>query len=89
MSERVEAFSGSTYPESPRAFTWQGQRYCVEEIIHRRRDPEGVGFIVRCSPENALFDLFFLSEKDQWMITPKGCIIIEESPRTKPTSQGE
>lgn len=78
MNPIVECYAGSTYPESPRALTWQEQRYRVEEIIQRRREPAGVGFMVRCSPGDCLFDLFYLIEEDQWQIQPKGCMITDE-----------
>ncbi len=71
MSHPVECYAGSTYPERPRALLWQGTRYLVSEVIARRREPEGVGFLVRCTPDDAVFDLFYLIKSDQWLITPK------------------
>ena len=74
MTHAVEAYAGSTYPESPRALIWEDCRYEVQEILHRRREPQGVGFIVRCNPDQAMFDLFYESEKEEWQIQPKGFI---------------
>lgn len=89
MTAKVESYAGSTYPEHPRAFEWEGQHYEVRDVIHRRREPEGVGFLVRCTAEDALFDLFYLIKADQWRIQPKGSVITEEEPRLKPNYQGD
>ena len=70
MNAKVECYAGSTYPENPRALEWTGQRYVVEEIIDRRREPHGVGFLVRCAPGAKVFDLFYLIKEDQWQIRP-------------------
>ena len=75
MNAEVECYAGSSSPESPRALTWEGQRYVVEEIIKRRREPHGVGFLVRCLPDNTVFDLFYLTEEEQWQILPSGSAI--------------
>ena len=70
---KVECYAGSTFPESPRALEWEGQHYLVEAILERRREPHGVGFLVRCSPEcytsdAAIFNLFYFFEEEQWQI---------------------
>lgn len=75
----VEAYAGSAYPESPRAIIWEENRYEVQEILDRRREPDGVGFFVRCSPDRALFDLFYNLENDEWQIRPKGFALSEEN----------
>lgn len=67
----VECYAGSTYPERPLAFTWEGQRYEVQEVIRRRREPEGIGFLVRSTTSDILFDLFYNTESDSWQIVPK------------------
>ncbi len=82
MKLEVEAYAGGTYPEHPRAFIWEGSRWEVQEILSRRREPHGVGFIVRCSQDQALFDLFYDTEKDEWQIRPKG-----SAPQTENASQ--
>lgn len=71
MSPEVESYAGATYPERPKAFHWDGQRYHVQEIIQRRREPEGTGFLVRCDLDEKYFDLFYNSIENRWRITPK------------------
>jgi len=80
MNADVECYAGSMYPERPKAFGWEGQRYEVMEIIQRRQEPEGVGFLVRCAPEERLFDLFFNQTENQWQITPKHINSTDNSP---------
>lgn len=75
MKDIVECYAGSTYPEQPRAFHWEGQRFLVGEILQRRREPHGIGFLVRCTPDGELFELFYQTEEDQWQIRPKGTAI--------------
>jgi hypothetical protein len=78
MSTEVECYAGGSSPETPRAFTWEGQRYLVGEVLTRRREPTGLGYLVHCSPGDAIFDLFYLIEAEQWQIQPKGFIIDKE-----------
>lgn len=75
MNAKVECYAGSTYPESPRALEWEGQRYTVQGVLERRREPRGLGFLVRCSPGERIFDLFYLTEADEWQIQPTGPVI--------------
>lgn len=72
MTAKVECYAGSTYPEHPRALTWENQRYQVCDIIQRRREPDGVGFLVRCAPDDMLFNLFYLTKEEHWQIQPIG-----------------
>ena len=88
MTHVVEAYAGSTYPEQPRAFQWENQHYEVQAILDRRREPAGVGFLVRCKPGNALFDLFYNSIQDKWHIQPQGFNETLEKPQTDQNSQG-
>jgi len=85
----VQCYSGSTYPERPRSFTWHGTHYEVCDIIDRRRQPAGVGFLVRCSPGNSVFDLFYNETTDQWQIQPQGSIEHKERPHHHPVIQGD
>jgi hypothetical protein len=74
MINTVECYAGSSYPEKPRAFSWEDQHYQVMEIINRSRDPEGLKFFVCCSPGNRLFDLHYKLITGRWQIHPKGFI---------------
>lgn len=80
MTPQVQCYAGSTYPEKPRAFDWEGQHYVIEAIIRRWREPHGLGFFVRCSPEGEVFSLFYRIEDDDWQIQAQGSIMIEEKP---------
>ena len=71
MTPEVECYAGSTYPEQPRALTWEGQRFQVLAVLQRRREPKGVGFLVQCAPEERVFDLFYNIEEATWQIHPK------------------
>ena len=77
VKQAVEAYAGGSYPESPRALIWEDRRYEVQEILDRRREPHGIGFLVRCSPDQALFNLFYESENEEWQIQPKGFALQE------------
>jgi hypothetical protein len=70
MMDKVTAYAGSTYPESPRSLVWEGQTYFVQDIIERWREPHRLGFLVRCRPGTTLFELVYLVEEDQWQIQP-------------------
>jgi len=69
---KVQSYAGSTYPEKPRALEWEGQRYHVQEIIQRIREPERLRFLVYCSPEDRLFELYYNLIDGNWQIQPKG-----------------
>ena len=70
MTETVRCYAGSSYPEKPRSLTWGNRDYEVQAILSQRREPDGVGFRVRCSPGEALFDLFYITETGTWRIRP-------------------
>ena len=89
VTPEVKCYAGSTYPERPRTFVWEGQEYTVLEIVHRRREPDGVGFFVRCAPGDHFFDLFYRHQEELWHIQPKGYDIIRVRPQPKPPIQGE
>ncbi len=89
MNPQVTCYAGSTYPEHPRAFTWEGEHYTIQEILQRRREPESLGFLVRCAPDDILFDLIYFIDQDHWEIYPKGTLPTESHYQPKPTNQGE
>ncbi len=85
----VNCYAGSSYPERPRSFDVEGQHFEIKEILHRRREPNGIGFVV-CCQNGALFDLFYQTHAQTWQIHPKGCIIKETYPQEKTADiQGE
>jgi hypothetical protein len=80
MTPIVECYAGSTYPERPRAFFWEGQRYEVKEIIDQHREPDGILFLVLCEKDEKLFELFYNSTSMEWRVEPKNKTIkIEKS----------
>lgn len=70
MSAKVKAYAGSSNPETPRSFAWEGQTYFVQAVLERWREPHRLGFLVHCTPGETLFELFYLLEEDQWQIQP-------------------
>jgi hypothetical protein len=78
MKTQVACYAGSSYPEAPHAFDWEGQRYTVVKILERRREPHGIGFLIHCIPGDQLFDLFYLLETDEWQIQPKGAAFVNQ-----------
>ena len=81
----VECYAGSTYPEHPRAFVWQGARYVVTRVLRqwRERDPSAEaatelwGFEVEARAGGTAqrggkgaFILRYAPAADHWDITP-------------------
>jgi hypothetical protein len=64
----VECRSSASYAGRPLAFSWQGQRLDVAEILSRWRTPTGLGFRVRTTQEQ-VFDLFYDESLDEWSIS--------------------
>jgi hypothetical protein len=89
MSDRVECYAGASSPEEPRVVWWEGERYQVNEIIDRRREPTGLRFLVVCLPGNALFDLYYHFETESWRILSKGIALTKEKPLNNSNLQGE
>lgn len=71
MTATVECYAGSTYPEHPRAFSWEGQRYEVKEIIDQHREPNGIYFFVLCEQDEKRFELFYNCSSMAWCVRPK------------------
>ena len=70
--DRVECYAGASYPEDPRRVNWHEVTYEVTEIINRQRYPDSLLFLVRCSPDETLFELVYLLESETWQIHFKG-----------------
>jgi len=63
----VECYSGYTYAQEPRAFTWQGQRYEVTEIERRWREPQGPVFCLRTT-DGQRWQLAYDEAQDLWTL---------------------
>ncbi|MBO9361309.1 MAG: hypothetical protein J7452_03800 [Thermoflexus sp.] len=66
---RVRCYAGSTYPERPEAFEWEGVEKQVAQILRRWRTPEAIGFRVR-TEDGMRFDLIYDPRWDQWAVIP-------------------
>lgn len=64
---KVECYSGHTYAQRPRFFTWRGQRYQVQEVERTWRTPQGPCFLVR-TPEDSVFELVYNEHNDIWFL---------------------
>ena len=58
MTDNVECYSGSAYGERPTAFTWQGQRHLIAEILSQGRNPQEKWFRVR-TEAGKIFELSY------------------------------
>ncbi len=67
---KVRCYAGSTYPERPESFEWEGTEKSVAGILHRWRTPEALGFRVR-TIDGMVFDLIYDLRWDQWMVIPR------------------
>ncbi len=65
--ETVEMRSDHNYIGRPLAFTWQGKRFEVADVLIRYQTPHGYQFRVR-TIDNNIFVLDFDSPADRWSI---------------------
>jgi len=63
----VECYSGHTYAQRPRAFTWRGRCYQVQAVERAWRTPQGPCFLVR-TQEGSGFELVYDEQKDAWFL---------------------
>ena len=66
-SLKVICYSGHTYAERPRSFTWEGIEYKVEKIEKAWREPGNRLFQVS-TKDNRRFRLCYDEIKDQWSL---------------------
>jgi hypothetical protein len=66
-AQDVECRSEAAYAERPLAFTWQGQRREVAQVLERWRAPAGKGFRVR-TQDGGTFTLLYDEHDDVWQI---------------------
>lgn len=65
----VECHSGAEYADRPTAFTWQGRRMEIAEILGRWRKPGGKSFCIKTT-DGQVFDLIYREIPDDWLIQP-------------------
>lgn len=63
----VECHSEYQYAERPIAFSWEGERVVVTEIVAQWRSPRGVHFKV-LSDTQGIFDLSYLELEGKWEV---------------------
>ena len=63
----VNCYSGHTYAERPKSFTWQGVEYEVAEIEKAWQEPGKRCFQVS-TRDNKLFNLCSNETKNQWSL---------------------
>jgi hypothetical protein len=68
MSEQVECYSGSVYPERPTALHWQGQRLEIVQVLGAWHTPLGRRFRVQTA-DLQLFELLYRQAEDDWQIS--------------------
>ncbi len=62
---RVECYSGHSYAQEPRVFTWRGERHLVAAVERAWRTPSGPHFRVR-TQDGARFELAYDEQTDEW-----------------------
>jgi len=65
----VECYSGHSYAQEPRAFTWQGGRRVVVAVERTWRTPSGPHFCVR-TQNGDRFELAYDEPSDEWILFP-------------------
>jgi len=69
MPAQVTCRSEYQYAQRPTAFTWEGERLQVTEILASWRTPDGWRFRVK-SENGREFELFYTEIEDAWEIQP-------------------
>jgi hypothetical protein len=66
---RVSCYSGHTYAQHPRAFSWQGETYEVSAVVSEAHTPRGKKFVVKTTG-GKLFNLDYTIDIDHWQVSP-------------------
>ena len=64
---QVTCYSGHSYAQEPRAFTWQGERHAVAAVERSWRTPSGPHFRVR-TDDGSRFELAYDEQADEWRL---------------------
>jgi hypothetical protein len=65
MGDQVECRAEAAYPGRPLAFTYQGQRWEVVEVLTSWRSPQGMGYRVSIE-DGRVFELLYNQASDEW-----------------------
>ena len=63
----VECYSGHSYAQEPRAFTWQERRRVIAVVERIWRTPSGPHFRVR-TDDGSRFELAYDEQADEWRL---------------------
>jgi hypothetical protein len=64
---QVACYSGHSYAQEPRTFTWQGEHHIVTAVERSWRSPSGPHFRVR-TEDGACFELAYDELADEWRL---------------------
>lgn len=64
---QVECYSGHSYAQEPRAFTWRGERRVVAAVERAWRTPSGPHFCVH-TQDGTRFELAYDEQADKWQL---------------------
>jgi len=65
---QVACYSGHSYAQEPRAFTWRGEHRVVAAVERSWRSPSGPHFGVR-TESGERFELAYDEQADEWWLT--------------------
>ena len=65
---KVNCYSGYTYAEEPRSFSWEGVEYEVVQVDKSWQEPGERYFLVR-TRDNKLCKLCYNESQKQWTLT--------------------
>jgi hypothetical protein len=77
---KVTCFSGHTYAQRPRAFSWQGEEFEVSAVVSEAHTPQGKNFVVKTT-SGELFNLDYTIDTNHWQVRPA---YLPDNPRRNP-----
>jgi hypothetical protein len=63
----VKCYSGHTYAQEPRSFTWEGVEYEVAEILKAWQEPQERCFLVKTG-DNKFFQICYNEANKRWSL---------------------
>lgn len=63
----VNCYSGHTYAQEPRSFTWEGAEYNIDGIEKAWQEPGERHFLVRTG-DNKFFQLCYNEVQERWSV---------------------